>query len=135
MAYNIWYSFQFCECLTWYSFFYRTELFTKSKHRKQRWTKKWIKKSASDSSNDITSKNFYYLPLIFVTSGLFNLFGTMTNEMMTPLHVGIGDTIAALLFIFMREEDIHLVTLILQLLLIVIIIISCFALKLLFVTA
>ena len=31
----------------------------------------------------------------------------MTNEIMTPLHVGIGDTIAALLFIFMREEDIH----------------------------
>ena len=60
-----------------------------------------------------------------MTSGLFNLFGTMTNEIMTPLHVGIGDTIAALLFIFMREEDIHLVTLILQLLLIVIIIISC----------
>lgn len=77
------------------------------------------------SASDITSKNFYYLPLIFVTSGLFNLFGTMTNEIMTPLHVGIGDTIAALLFIFMREEDIHLVTLILQLLLIVIIIISC----------
>ena len=75
------------------------------------------------SASDITSKNFYYLPLIFVTSGLFNLFGTMTNEIMTPLHVGIGDTIAALLFIFMREEDIHLVTLILQLLLIVII--SC----------
>ena len=61
MAYKIWYPFQFCECLTWYSFLYRTELFTKSKHRKQRWTKKWIKKSASDSSNDITSKNFYYL--------------------------------------------------------------------------
>ena len=60
-----------------------------------------------------------------MTSGLFNLFGTMTNEIMTPLHVGIGDTIAALLFILMMEEDIHLVTLILQLLIIVIRIIGC----------
>ncbi len=61
--------------------------------------------------------------VIFIAGGCFNIINTKINETMSLLHVGITDTIAGLLFIFVKKEKD--ITTIIDCILIVIIIISC----------
>ena len=61
--------------------------------------------------------------VIFISGGLFNILNTKINETMSLLHVGISDTIAGMLFIFVKDENKF--TTITDCVLIVIIIISC----------
>ena len=64
-----------------------------------------------------------YLVIIFITGGLYNILNTRNNEVLSLLHVGIGDTIGAFIFIYVKEWTVP--ASIIDLLLIVIIFISC----------
>ena len=50
--------------------------------------------------------NFIYFISIFFTGSLFNTFGTTTNDLLSSLHVGIGDTLAGMIFLCYQPFDI-----------------------------
>ena len=66
---------------------------------------------------------------MYISGALFNTFGTLTNELLSSAHVGIGDTLAGLMFVavkkgFNRGER-GAVFLLMDMVLNIIILISC----------
>lgn len=67
-----------------------------------------------------------YFITMYLSGALFNTFGTLTNELLSSAHVGIGDTLAGLMFVFVKKVNVKAGFIILDIILNIIILISCF---------
>lgn len=71
--------------------------------------------------------------IMYLSGALFNTFGTLTNELLSSAHVGIGDTLAGLMFVVVKKGNTNEETrtdsalyLIMDVILNIIILIACF---------
>ena len=71
------------------------------------------------------SSSAYFITM-YLSGALFNTFGTLTNELLSSAHVGIGDTLAGLMYVIVKKVNIEVGYIILDIILNIIILISCF---------
>ena len=71
------------------------------------------------------SSSAYFITM-YLSGALFNTFGTLTNELLSSAHVGIGDTLAGLMYVFVKKVNVEVGYIILDIILNIIILISCF---------
>ena len=71
------------------------------------------------------SSSAYFITM-YLSGALFNTFGTLTNELLSSAHVGIGDTLAGLMYVFVKKVNLEVGYIILDIILNIIILISCF---------
>ena len=71
------------------------------------------------------SSSAYFITM-YLSGALFNTFGTLTNELLSSAHVGIGDTLAGLMYVFVKKVNVEVGYIVLDIILNIIILISCF---------
>ena len=71
------------------------------------------------------SSSAYFITM-YLSGALFNTFGTLTNELLSSAHVGIGDTLAGLMYVIVKKVNVEVGYIILDIILNIIILISCF---------